>query len=197
MATHRQFSPATESEIHSLLKKDRYRSEGSLGDIPPPPVLDGNYYSRWVRTETNPTTTTYPAFADAKGHRLPVKLLKHTYDDSLSDPVTLTTVEDGRSWYIYSPNGWIPRYIDLLVSVHFGLWIPTYVPELEVTLSGAITSGSSGSAAVVKHGTANGQSFTVWFDHMDSGTALSGAEARVALMPGDKKWRIIELQCTS
>ena len=196
MATLRQYSDRTNSELRTVLERARQDPTFAIGQNNEH-ISDSGREARWFRTETNAITTSYPAFVDAKGIKLPCKLLKTTYDSGAGDPVTVATVDDTtRSWYLYSPYGWIPRYIDILAVINYGLWVPAYVPELEVTLSGAITAGSSGTVSVVKHGSADAQTFTAYFDHMDAGTtAASGAEARVALMPGEKKWRIINLGC--
>lgn len=196
MAKLRQYSERTDKEIRALLERSR-QSPSFGGGLIPGDTSDGGRESRWFRTETNAITTSYPTFVDAKGIKLPCKLLKATYDSGAGDPVTVATVDDSRSWYLYSPYGWIPRYIDIQATLNFGLWVPDYIPELEVTITeaGGIAAGSSGEVTIVKHGSANGQTFDAYFDHMDAGTATEDAEARVALMPGEKKWRIIELAC--
>lgn len=197
MATLRQYSERTSKEIRLLLERARQDPSFRTGLNQALPA-EYNRDVRWFRTDVNTITTEYPAFADAVGHQLPVKVLKHTYDSGEADPVILATDDDDtRSWYIYSPYGWIPQFIDIHATLHHGLWIPTYVPELEVTITeaGGIAAAASGEVTIVKHGTANGQTFDAWFDHMDAGTATEDAEARVALMPGEKKWRIINLGC--
>ena len=196
MAKLRQYSEQTDKEIRAVLERARQDPTFNFGPRQTPP--DDGLRERWFRTETNAITTSYPTFADGIGHKLPVKLLTFSYDSGETDPVIITQDDiNTYSWYIYSPYGWIPQYIDIHATLHNGLWIPTYVPELEVTIteSGGIAAGDSGEVTIVKHGDADGQAFTAWFDHMAAGTAAEDAEARVALMPGEKKWRIINLGC--
>ena len=187
--------------IAEMLADFRQRPGDRTGDIPDESFHVGSYTTRLIRTQADDpddeNDPTYPSQVDGKSARLPFRFLRLEHLIGDSDPARLLVIDRDEDLFLMSPFGWVPRLVDLEVSVHNGFFVAIFVPKLEVEISesGGIEAGDSGEVTIVKHGSANGQTFTAWFDHMAAGTATEGMEAIAELMPGEKKWRIHNLGC--
>lgn len=205
MPTIRQLSQVTLKELQEMLRwwRQIIKSElfRTMGPAPEGLPRIGPFSTRLFRTQgDNPADladATYPTQVDGDGFRLPGKFLSVVYDVTAADPVTLAVQDDEQTHYIYSPDGWIPRLVDLRVSFRGGRFVADFVPNIPVRFDANVTAPDDVPVEIIRYGIANTQVFTAHLDFMAATTsATTDQEAFTWLNPRLKQWEIIERECS-